>query len=485
MRSRPPSDRLELVWPGKYDADGQRARLPETGRTPIVRDRLVAEEPTDESSVDDPNRIVLADNVELLAHLAATAPGSVDLIYIDPPFNTGTRFETVRKLGDAGSQKTPTFSLPGYDDQWSGAAAGYLRMLDPRLRLMHRLLRDTGSLYVHTDAHVGHAVKLLLDEIFGAASFQRQIVWRIGWLSGFKTTAKNWIRNHDLILFYVKDPKRFTFNKRYIPHPPGYVRRDGKPPKGKGVPLEDVWNANEAELSFSGRESLDSIQIKSFSREKTGWATQKNESLVERIIDASSNPGDVVADFFAGSGTTAAVAQRLGRRFLVADASPLATEITLLRVAAAPRTRDVTYAELPHASTDTPTHAVRLEIAARREGDDVIVELLDYRFDDTDDLAPELVEANARPGLDLVEAWWIDASDGDDPIGLRTGCARTHHQRSLATLSSPLPVTTWPMRIRIRTSNVLGQRAVHAFELRSQRGKSELAIESIHLPSES
>src|SRR5690606_12655232 len=152
------------------------------------------------------------------------------------------------------------------------------------------------SLYVHVDPTVGHAVKLLLDEVFGPGCFQREIVWRIGWVSGFKTKARNWIRNHDLLFFYVKDPRRFTFNKRILPHPPGYVRRDGSPPRGRGVPLCDVWNAGEGELSLRGRESLDSIQIKSFSTEKTGYATQKNESLLRRIVEASSNPGDLVAD---------------------------------------------------------------------------------------------------------------------------------------------------------------------------------------------
>jgi hypothetical protein len=210
-------------------------------------------------------------------------------------------------------------------------------MLDPRLRLVHELLAPHGSLYVHVDPTVGHAVKLLLDEVFGPGCFQREIVWRIGWVSGFKTQARNWIRNHDLLLFYVKDPKRFTFNKRYVPHPPGYLRRDGSPPRGRGVPIDDVWNASEAELSLRGRESLDSIQIKSFSTEKTGYATQKNESVLRRIVEASSNPGDLVADVFCGSGTTLAVAQAMGRRWIGCDVGRAAIHITTGRLLAGPR----------------------------------------------------------------------------------------------------------------------------------------------------
>ena len=146
--------------------------------------------------------------------------GSVDLVYIDPPFATGNAFALARKLPDASELR-----LPAFDDAWTDGIAGFLRMLDPRLRLVHELLAPHGSLYVHVDPTVGHAVKLLLDEVFGPASFQREIVWRIGWVSGFKTRARNWIRNHDLVFFYVKDPRRFTFNKRYVPHPEGYLRR--------------------------------------------------------------------------------------------------------------------------------------------------------------------------------------------------------------------------------------------------------------------
>ncbi|TPV95224.1 MAG: site-specific DNA-methyltransferase [Myxococcales bacterium FL481] len=503
--------RLELVWPGKYDEEGQRVALPPPGEAPRVIDRLpptgsattnaaqthaseppqVATVACEDASSNEPNRIICGDNLSLLAHLARTQPGSVDLIYIDPPFNTGTRFDTVRKVGAAQDGKVPTFTLPGYDDRWSGQAAGLLRMLDPRLRLMHRVLAATGSLYVHIDATVGHAVKLMLDEIFGPGSFQRQIVWRIGWLSGFKTSARNWIRNHDLILFYVKDPNAFTFNKRYLPHPPGYVRRDGKPPRGKGIPLEDVWNANEAERAFVGRESLDSIQIKSFSREKTGWATQKNESVLERIIEASSRPGDLVADFFGGSGTTAAVAQRLGRRYLVADASSLATEITLLRVTGTDRACETTLERMPSraaASAKTRFVAGELELDVVFDKPGARLSLSDYRYVDTTDLPEPVTDASQRRGLDLVEAWWVAEPNDGDALTLQGGAARSHHQRDLGDgPDHPICVRTLPARVVIRVSDVLGQRQIHVFELTtpsagatqssrvSSRGQTDLA----------
>lgn len=309
-------DRVELRWPGKY-VDGQRAPLLDRGAELVVRESFGASD----------NRLIRGDNLLALEALVRRAPGSVALVYIDPPFATGNRFALARRVGDKRQGTDAELRLPAFDDAWDGGGAGFLRMLDPRIRLIHQLLAPTGSLYVHVDPTVGHAVKLLLDEIFGPECFQREIVWRIGWVSGFKSRARNWIRNHDLIFFYTKDPQHFTFNKLYVPHAEGYERRAGEPAKVPGVAIDDVWNAGTSELALSGRESLDSIQIKSFSREKTGWATQKNESLLRRIICASSNPGDVVADLFAGSGTTAVVAAQLGRRFVVCDHSDAAVQI--------------------------------------------------------------------------------------------------------------------------------------------------------------
>ena len=322
------SEGLELRWPGKY-VDGQRAPLVDHGAELRERERLGP----DAASTD--NQLICGDNLLALEALVRDAPESVDLVYIDPPFATGNRFALSRRIGDKKAGTEAELRLPAFDDAWTGGIAGFLAMLDPRLRLIHRLLKPTGSLYVHVDPTVGHAVKLMLDELFGPACFQREIIWRIGWISGFKTRARNWIRNHDTIFFYTKHPREFVFNKMWVPHPKGYERREGRAAKAPGVAIDDVWNAGTSELELSGRESLDSIQIKSFSREKTGWATQKNESLLRRIIAASSEAGAVVADVFAGSGTTAKVAAELGRRFVVCDHADAAVQICRQRLLAA------------------------------------------------------------------------------------------------------------------------------------------------------
>ena len=266
------------------------------------------------------NRLIYGDNLLVMQALLAGDPatglpslrGKVDLIYIDPPFDSKADYRTKITLpGTAISQKPTTIEQFAYADTWKDGTASYLRMICPRLILMRELLSERGSIYVHLDWHVGHYVKILLDEIFGKENFQREIIWRIGWVSGYKSVDKNWIRNHETILYYTKGATHF-FNKEYIPYPEDYVRRDGNKPSGRGFPIEDTWNCSELDR-------LDSIMIQSFSREKVGYDTQKPEKLLERIIKASSNENSLIVDLFGGSGTTAAVAEKLGRRWISTD----------------------------------------------------------------------------------------------------------------------------------------------------------------------
>ena len=264
------------------------------------------------------NRLIYGDNLHAMAALLAgdedtpSLRGAVDLIYIDPPFDSKADYRTKVQLPGVEIEQRPTvIEQFAYSDTWSDGTASYLRMIVPRLVLMRELLADTGSIYVHVDPTVGHYVKVVLDEIFGKDLFEREIVWRIGWISGYKSAAPNWIRNHDNILYYTKSGNS-VFNKLYIPYAEDYVRRDGKKPEGAGYPIEDTWNCSEMDR-------LDSIQIMSFSREKVGYDTQKNENLLARIINASSKENGLVLDVFGGSGTTAAVAEKLGRRWVTTD----------------------------------------------------------------------------------------------------------------------------------------------------------------------
>jgi DNA methylase len=312
----------ELVWEGKYRGGA---------RVQPLRDAFPIE--TGEAHEGDGaigawrNRLVLGDQAQVLPTMARDLAGQVSLVYVDPPFATGDDFSFQASL-HAPAVEVPRVAVPAYRD--SRGLDAWLAWFDGAARLVDDLLAPGGSLYVHLDAHVAHYAKVVLDEAFGAGAFQREIVWRIGWVSGFKSRARGWIRNHDTLLFYAKGGRPATFHKEYIPYPPGYVRRDGKPPRGQGYPVEDVWNGSDVDR-------MDSIQIMSFSGEKVGYPTQKNEALVSRIVRASSNPGDLVLDFCVGSGTTAVVAEKLGRRWLACDASPIAVHTTRKRLLRLPQ----------------------------------------------------------------------------------------------------------------------------------------------------
>ncbi|MBD3401058.1 MAG: site-specific DNA-methyltransferase [Candidatus Coatesbacteria bacterium] len=266
----------------------------------------------------------------------------VDLVYLDPPFNTGVE----RRLRDRGfadvwrwdatvegelAELAEPTAAPGVaglvrlvrDELGDDALAAYLVGLGRRLVEVRRVLKPAGSVYLHCDPTASHYLKVLLDTVLGKEKFQREIVWRVGWVSGFKSRARNWVRNHDVLLYYAGPG--FTFNKEYLAYPPGYRRRDGAIPSGPGVPLEDTWNCHPAD-------ELNSIMIMSFSREKLGYPTQKPRALLERIIRASSNPGDVVLDPYCGSGTTPAAAEALGRGWIGVDANPAALELTERRL---------------------------------------------------------------------------------------------------------------------------------------------------------
>ena len=262
--------------------------------------------------------------------------GSVDLIATDPPFNKGRDFHATPDSLAKGAKFQDRWSwaddveqawVDQIADDWPAVHAvieaskvsygedmgAFLCFMGVRLLAMRRVLKDTGSIYLHCDPTASHYLKALMDAIFGRQQFRNEIVWRIGWVSGYKTQKRGWIRNHDVLLYYLRTPEAAGgFNKEYLTYPAGYVRRDGKPPTGQGFPIEDTWNCHAGDV-------LDSIMIKSFSREKVGYPTQKPVALYERIIRASSNEGDVVLDPFAGCATTLVAAERLGRQWIGID----------------------------------------------------------------------------------------------------------------------------------------------------------------------
>lgn len=292
------------------------------------------------SSLDEMNRLIYGDNLLAMQALLAGDPatglpslrGKVDLIYIDPPFDSKADYRTKLTLpGGNINQKPTTIEQFAYADTWKDGTASYLRMLYPRLVLMRELLSDNGSIYVHIDWHVGHYVKVLMDEIFGKANFVNEIVWH--YHTGMRVKT-HWNRKHDVILMYSKTKDNIIFNQqtetRIYPFKPS-MASDG------GAVIEEILNRDGVRTgifksTLMSRDVWDISQVFNMSKEYAGYATQKPEALLERIIKASSNVGDLVCDFFGGSGTTAAVAERLGRRWITSDIGKPATLVMRKRL---------------------------------------------------------------------------------------------------------------------------------------------------------
>ena len=248
---------------------------------------------------------------------------SVDLIYIDPPFTTGktqagTQIKTVSS-GDGdrtgfGGRRYATIKLGS--QSYADLFDDYLAFLEPRLEEARRVLRPHGSLYFHIDYREVHYCKLLLDVIFGREAFLNEIIWAYDYGG---RTRKKWPPKHDNILWYAKDPQKYIFNADKIDRipymAPGLVGPE-KAARGK-LPTDTWWHTI----------------VPTNSKEKTGYPTQKPLGILRRIIQASSNPGDTVLDFFAGSGTAGAACLELGRRFILVDNNPEALQVMRRRFA--------------------------------------------------------------------------------------------------------------------------------------------------------
>ncbi|MDD4997835.1 MAG: site-specific DNA-methyltransferase [Syntrophales bacterium] len=374
--------RTELVWEGKYDEYGRRREVDIAGSAMPLQKIETVDEPAsrlgDQAGLFNPaqahsdefrNRLIWGDNKLVMASLLKEFKGKIDLIYIDPPFDVGADFTMNVPIGDESEtvgKDQSTLEMVAYRDMWGKGTDSYLHMMYERLVLMRELLSETGSIYVHCDWRMGHGLKLLADEIFGCEAFHNHITWKRSTPRG--NAYRRYPELTDYLLFYSKS-STYIWNDQYLPYREEYKEKyysstDDKtgrkfqptsllghqginpvfewrgiskpwrypnhrleeldkagliywPDQGgiprlkryldeqKGVPIQSLWE--------------DIPPVNSQAKEDTGYDTQKPESLIERIIRASSNEGDLVADFFSGSGTTGAVAERLGRRWIMAD----------------------------------------------------------------------------------------------------------------------------------------------------------------------
>ena len=339
----------ELIWEGKYDEYGNRREVDIAGSAFPLQKIETVDEPRSRAEVqgllfepqkshrdDFRNRLIWGDNKLVIASLLKEFKGQVDLIYIDPPFDVGADFSYKLMLGDTPdsiSKNQSILETVAFNDTWGQGLDSYVNFMYERLIIMKELLSDKGSIYVHLGVQVNHIIRLLLEDIFGKANEIEEIVWSYGTPSGGRAAANKIIKAHEYIIAYAKNYPKSTYNKVFLPYDDKYIKErfvftdeDGRIyrtrgrgngvyekqylDESQGVPLSSVWS--DIKQTYA-------MHLVKRAAEETGYATQKPESLLERIITISTSPGDLVADFFCGSGTTGAVAEKLGRRWIMAD----------------------------------------------------------------------------------------------------------------------------------------------------------------------
>ncbi|MFH1185373.1 MAG: site-specific DNA-methyltransferase [Chloroflexota bacterium] len=308
-----------LTWPGKH--------LAQPKSTALLQDSIVYPDGRGYPSAPARGRLILGDNLRVMSALLAEFEGRIDLIYADPPFFSNRKYAARIGRGEDSRRPEDWVLAEGYGDHWPDLDT-YLDFLYPRLALMHQLLSARGSLYLHLDWHANSYARVLLDEIFGDDHLLNEIAWTY---HGPSPIRRAFNRKHDTVLAYVKGDG-YIFNPEAVrqPYNPATIQTFKASPKAgfgkvpdleRGKVPEDWWYFPV---------------VARLHKERTGYPTQKPEALLERIILASSNPGDLVADFFCGSGTAAAVASRLGRNFIAGDSSFRALHTTRRRLCALP-----------------------------------------------------------------------------------------------------------------------------------------------------
>ncbi|MBT9159483.1 MAG: DNA methyltransferase [Dehalococcoidia bacterium] len=359
---------VELLWAEKYDRYEKGEKKPiekpnlpfqvvETVNKPRIKGGYtISFFPEDEYpanySKDWKNLLIWGDNKLVMSSLIKQGwVGKINLIYIDPPFFTGSDFTIRTKIGDEAIEKEPSIiEERAYKDTWSGGIASYLEYMYERLVLMRELLAENGSIYVHLDWHAGHYVKVMMDEVFGPGGenklgFRNEISWcyRTG---GAPSKEADFPKKHDIILFYSKNanPKFNKLKERVYYEKPFFTSlRDASGRYYADVLLRDVLQ-DKITLVLNNSKLL-TVNVKpviNVSAECLNFLTQKSEGLLQVLLMATTDPGDIVADFFCGSGTTLATAEKLGRKWIGSDLSKFAIQVTRKRLLDIHNSKDLT-----------------------------------------------------------------------------------------------------------------------------------------------
>jgi hypothetical protein len=456
----PPLPRIELLWPGKHEAPpGPPPALIEVERRGSA-DRAAlwtgTDTPADHAGGGPAGGaraagglLVHGDCLGVARALGDELGGKVDLIYIDPPYATGQPFSFTGRVGGAAVE------LEAYDDRWGGGKAGFLSMIWPRLRAARDLLSEEGLLFVHLDHNAVHEVKVLLDELMGPRSFRAELIWELG--TGAKG-RKFFSVQHQTLLAYSRGARWFFDPETPLAREPfadlslathfREVDAEGRRIRRRVVNgKEYVYRADHGRMIGSVWGDVPAMRAGSpLFAESTGYPTQKPERLIERILRTCAPPGGLVADLFCGSGTTLAVAQRLGLRWLGADVGPLAIQTSHKRLVAGLGGEAATHYSLLRASDQPALPALIGATAAidpHPEGGQRVT--LGVTLATPPASVPEALRSAAPE--DLVDSWSLDPS-ASGPFCPRWSWHRTRSAPGLA-LSSP-PVAVGPgARLRL------------------------------------
>ena len=348
--------KTELVWPGKFNDDGTLREVPRVNLPFQIIETINESRATREAKKDGvqrslfdiyegnegdtfeegwKNKLIWGDNLLVMGSLLEKFAGKIDLIYIDPPFATGSNFSFSAAVGESSEdvfKEQSAIEEKAYRDTWGRGSDSYLDMMQTRLKLLRELLAPHGTIYVHIDWTMGHYLKLVLDEIFGRENFRNEIIWY--YTNKLGTGGNTFDKHHDNLFVYVNG-KKWVHN--FITRP---VRKQKMQPVTQKIEGERVWLRDDEgkrvyAMSSPDRKIGDVWEvpyINPVATERLGYATQKPEALLERVLQASSCKGDLVADFFCGSGTTLAVAEKLGRRWIGCDLGRWSIHVTRKRL---------------------------------------------------------------------------------------------------------------------------------------------------------
>jgi len=373
--------KIELLWSNKYDKnrnlkdldkpDSFPFQIVESLNVPRIekkkRENLTLFDFWDGNEGDTfdegwKNKLIWGDNKLVMASLLNKFSGKINLIYIDPPFATGADFKFKIHIGEDKDKFFKEHSIleeKAYRDTWGSGLDSYLHYMFERLKLMKDLLANDGSIYIHLDWHVGHYIKLIMDEIFGYENFINEIIWRYGKMA---SSTKKFLSNHDIILLYSKSDKyKFNTQKTKLDKPIKRLAREVK--NGRLVNKKDkngklVYVMKDTKLVDDVWDDIPTVMHAN--PHFLDFSTQKPELLLKRIILTSTEPGDIIADFFCGSGTTIATAEKLNRRWIGCDLSRYAIHLTRKRLLEIENSKDLNNLKKKYEKTANPFEILNL-----------------------------------------------------------------------------------------------------------------------------